>query len=69
MAPKKPDISGVHTTQAMLNPRDKDHPDRPHLLSVAENVLCWEHMKPHIDEFSKLHVNDNMLEKIGYCEL
>lgn len=60
LAPKKEDVSGVHTNQAMKNPRDKDHPDRPLLLSVAENVLCWEHLKPRIDEFCKLHEYDNM---------
>ena len=69
MAPKKADISGVHTNQAMSNMRDKDHPERPHLLSVAENVLCWEHLKPYINEFMKLHEYDNMFNFHVLCNV
>ena len=58
------DLSGVHTNEAMFNPRDKDHQDRPHILTVAENVLCWEHLQPYIEKFSKLHENDNMYLEI-----
>ena len=46
--------------EATLHPRDKQHPERPHLLTVAENVQCWEHMKPYIEKFSLLHTDDNM---------
>ncbi|KAK8804010.1 hypothetical protein WA171_000103 [Blastocystis sp. BT1] len=60
LAPKRADLSGTHTVAATFNPRNAEHPERPHLLTVAENVLCWEHMQPYIAEFSKLHPEDNM---------
>lgn len=60
LKPKRVDLSGVHTMEATLHPRDKQHPERPHLLTVAENVQCWEHMKPYIEKFSLLHTDDNM---------
>lgn len=64
LKPKRVDLSGVHTMEATLHPRDKDHPERPHLLTVAENVQCWEHMKPSIAKFSSLHTDDNMYENV-----
>ena len=60
LAPKRADLSGTHTVAATFNPRNAEHPERPHLLTVAETVLCWEHMQPYIAEFSKLHPEDNM---------
>lgn len=69
MAPKKNDNSGVHINQAVLNPRDKDHQDRPHNLAVAENVLCWDHLNPYIEKFSKLHLDDNMLFSLMLYDL
>lgn len=61
LAPKRVDLSNVHTNEAVANPRDSEHRDRPFVMTVAENVLCWEHMKPYIEKFSQLHLYDNML--------
>ena len=60
MAPKRAEISNTLTSDALCNPRDESHPKRPHLLTVAENVLCWNHLQPFIEKFSHLHPNDNM---------
>lgn len=60
LAPKRVDLSNVHTNEAVLHPRDSAHPERPFVMTIAENVLCWEHMKPYLEKFSKLHPDDNM---------
>ena len=61
LAPKRVDLSNVHTNEAVAHPRDSEHQDRPFVMTVAENVLCWEHMQPYLEKFSQLHLYDNML--------
>ena len=46
--------------EAFSDVSDEHKSKRPCVLTVAENVLCWEHLKSHVAEFSQLHPDDNM---------
>ncbi|CBK24288.2 uncharacterized protein [Blastocystis hominis] len=60
LAPKTAEVSGALTSEAFSADSNEPASKRPRVLTVAENVLCWEHLKPHLQEFSRLHPDDNM---------
>lgn len=60
LTPKTAEVSGALTIEAFSADRSEPASKRPRVLTVAENVLCWEHLKPHLEEFSRLHPDDNM---------
>lgn len=60
LAPKTAEVSGALTMEAFSADSSEPASKRPRVLTVAENVLCWEHLKPHLEEFSRLHPDDNM---------
>lgn len=60
LAPKTAEVSGALTMEAFSADSSEPASKRPRVLTVAENVLCWEHLKPHLQEFSRLHPDDNM---------
>lgn len=69
LAPKTAEVSGALTSEAFSADSNEPASKRPRVLTVAENVLCWEHLKPHLQEFSRLHPDDNMYLFLYYPDV